>query len=170
MNCLFLLSDAEFCCVIKVVFFFKHKTAYEMRISDWISDVCSSDLNAFVSIARSQGIETQRFQKIAKHCKLRGVVVDRQDGLPGPGISGHHFGGRGVRRRRGRLRKHQPDRESRPATGLRSEEHTSELQSLMRTSYAVFCLKKKKTINKIVKDTCIVNINHNVDQYYIQGI
>src|SRR3546814_8019362 len=29
--------------------------------------------------------------------------------------------------------------------GMRSEEHTSELQSLMRTSYAVFCLKKKKT-------------------------
>src|SRR3546814_1600248 len=32
--------------------------------------------------------------------------------------------------------------------GLRSEEHTSELQSLMRISYAVFCLKKKKTQNK----------------------
>src|SRR3546814_6415840 len=32
------------------------------------------------------------------------------------------------------------------ATSARSEEHTSELQSLMRTSYAVFCLKKKKTI------------------------
>src|SRR3546814_5925953 len=32
--------------------------------------------------------------------------------------------------------------------GSRSEEHTSELQSLMRTSYAVFCLKKKKKINK----------------------
>src|SRR3546814_8233966 len=32
--------------------------------------------------------------------------------------------------------------------GLRSEEHTSELQSLMRISYAVFCLKKKKTTNK----------------------
>src|SRR3546814_2932706 len=31
-------------------------------------------------------------------------------------------------------------------TGNRSEEHTSELQSLMRISYAVFCLKKKKTI------------------------
>src|SRR3546814_9397104 len=30
-------------------------------------------------------------------------------------------------------------------TGLRSEEHTSELQSLMRNSYAVFCLKKKRT-------------------------
>src|SRR3546814_5819431 len=32
-----------------------------------------------------------------------------------------------------------------PLAGLRSEEHTSELQSLMRISYAVFCLKKKKT-------------------------
>src|SRR3546814_1186395 len=41
----------------------------------------------------------------------------------------------------------------------RSEEHTSELQSLMRIPYAVFCLKKKKC------DTCIatiININHNV--------
>src|SRR3546814_9516949 len=39
----------------------------------------------------------------------------------------------------------------RPGTGvgaIRSEEHTSELQSLMRISYAVFCLKKKKTNNK----------------------
>src|SRR3546814_7753354 len=34
------------------------------------------------------------------------------------------------------------------ARGLRSEEHTSELQSLMRTSYAVFCLKKKKITNR----------------------
>src|SRR3546814_3214534 len=36
----------------------------------------------------------------------------------------------------------------RPAFTARSEEHTSELQSLMRTSYAVFCLKKKNIINK----------------------
>src|SRR3546814_9821161 len=35
-----------------------------------------------------------------------------------------------------------------PAAADRSEEHTSELQSLMRISYAVFCLKKKKTIKK----------------------
>src|SRR3546814_8361287 len=35
---------------------------------------------------------------------------------------------------------------------LRSEEHTSELQSLMRISYAVFCLKKKKTAHKHIKD------------------
>src|SRR3546814_2681942 len=36
-------------------------------------------------------------------------------------------------------------------TGERSEEHTSELQSLMRTSYAVFCLKKKNTLSKLDK-------------------
>src|SRR3546814_2772626 len=35
-----------------------------------------------------------------------------------------------------------------PALNLRSEEHTSELQSLMRSSYAVFCLKKKQTTNR----------------------
>src|SRR3546814_2649587 len=34
----------------------------------------------------------------------------------------------------------------------RSEEHTSELQSLMRSSYAVFCLKKKKTLNTILNN------------------
>src|SRR3546814_10129678 len=34
------------CCVVCVVFFFKQKTAYEMLISDWSSDVCSSDLSA----------------------------------------------------------------------------------------------------------------------------
>src|SRR3546814_1227807 len=38
-------------------------------------------------------------------------------------------------------------RASRPAGSPRSEEHTSELQSLMRNSYDVFCLKKKKKIN-----------------------
>src|SRR3546814_2089259 len=36
--------------------------------------------------------------------------------------------------------------------GRRSEEHTSELQSLMRISYAVFCLKKKKKINTNITD------------------
>src|SRR3546814_5792447 len=55
---------------------------------------------------------------------------------------------RGVRRRhRARydgLEEEGPDRQDHP---LRSEEHTSELQSLMRISYAVFCLKKKKTQN-----------------------
>src|SRR3546814_7889588 len=42
-----------------------------------------------------------------------------------------------------------------PSRRARSEEHTSELQSLMRISYAVFCLKKKKTTD----DICITNYN-----------
>src|SRR3546814_10096053 len=47
------------------------------------------------------------------------------------------------------------------AARLRSEEHTSELQSLMRSSYAVFCLKKKKTTN-------IKTLICNSRQYYLQ--
>src|SRR3546814_7280723 len=41
------------CCVLFFVFFFKQKTAYEMRISDWSSDVCSSDLIALRRAAQS---------------------------------------------------------------------------------------------------------------------
>src|SRR3546814_7535929 len=51
----------------------------------------------------------------------------------------------GLPEQRGRqpLRQDRIARPSRPAPAIRSEEHTSELQSLMRISYAVFCLKKK---------------------------
>src|SRR3546814_9576616 len=47
---MFVLSVCVYCCRWLCVFFFKQKTAYEMRISDWSSDVCSSDLprSAFV--------------------------------------------------------------------------------------------------------------------------
>src|SRR3546814_1185069 len=54
---------------------------------------------------------------------------------------------------------------SRPRWRLRSEEHTSELQSLMRKSYAVLCLKKKK------KNTEYVNYkNHKEDHIIIRSI
>src|SRR3546814_3910642 len=46
-------------------------------------------------------------------------------------------------------------------TNVRSEEHTSELQSLMRISYAVFCLKKKNTNIKITRRRCTIN-KHNI--------
>src|SRR3546814_1279827 len=48
--------------------------------------------------------------------------------------------------------------------GQRSEEHTSELQSLMRISYAVFCLKKKKQNNYIIH---IVHIYHNIYTHHL---
>src|SRR3546814_13407745 len=67
--------------------------------------------------------------------------------------SGPAQGERGAERRHRGAREgpeglHDPAEEARPAResrGVRSEEHTSELQSLMRSSYAVFCLKKKTT-------------------------
>src|SRR3546814_8363827 len=49
--------------VFFVFFFFKQKTAYEMRISDWSSDVCSSDLDA----AEAVGLEGLDFDRIAGH-------------------------------------------------------------------------------------------------------
>src|SRR3546814_7251267 len=93
-----------------------------MRISDWSSDVCSSDLP---------------FDQILPGDLLGHRVFDLQPGV--------HF--------------HEPDAvRLQPIARVgdefdcagafvidrRSEEHTSELQSLMRISYAVFCLKKKK--------------------------
>src|SRR3546814_3976710 len=111
-----------------VFFFFKQKTAYEMRISDWSSDVCSSDLgppNDFHAIYR-------RHQEMRSNPRLLAEYPDcGRHSRRGPEISSRTGGyaGRGRRRQC-------PDR---------SEEHTSELQSLMRISYAVFCLNKKNT-------------------------
>src|SRR3546814_1775100 len=83
----------------------------------------------------------------------------RHRGGVGEGVAGRGF--RTVVRQRPRLRAHErivpvgrgyaPD--SPRTTTCRSEEHTSELQSLMRISYAVFCLKKKKKKRKQIKIT-----------------
>src|SRR3546814_10445869 len=54
----------------------------------------------------------------------------------------------GTRQRRRNCRADPRGRQDRARSGARSEEHTSELQSLMRISYAVFCLKNKKTKKK----------------------
>src|SRR3546814_2122696 len=89
-----------------------------MRISDWSSDVCSSDLSP----------KSQWFQRIGR---------DRL-GAAGDFAQRHRDSGRpGAGRRLSALREQ--------SGHYRSEEHTSELQSLMRISYAVFCLKKKKS-------------------------
>src|SRR3546814_2511759 len=50
LSAFFLIFFIVFCCFI---FFFKQKTAYEMRISDWSSDVCSSDLRTTLSAPAS---------------------------------------------------------------------------------------------------------------------
>src|SRR3546814_3954835 len=149
-----------------------------MRISDWSSDVCSSDLRGVVHEGDAQDA---RFRVEAEG--LDDAVAIEVAGAGGDAAGGQacqHLGGRlvlgvdGHRRRAlgGVGRAEHPDvvalaqpvqqrcRQSHllaahevvhamptlgwPNRAWRSEEHTSELQSLMRNSYAVFCLKKKK--------------------------
>src|SRR3546814_10519922 len=123
--------------------FFKQKTAYEVRIIDWSSDVCSSDL-----------ISAFRYQPAA----MRLPVGHELYGLL------RMLGRFAIARREGKGLHIDQIQDMEPMLtdalvqqllaqfseiGLRSEEHTSELQSLMRISYAVFCLKKKKITNEI---------------------
>src|SRR3546814_5546459 len=123
--------------VFFVFFFFKQKTAYEMRISDWSSDVCSSDL---VGQGALRGAEVQR---LVEHgvLGLDHLVIDRAD-QPHPGKLGVVAEAELVDARQLEVRIDRVDLVA--GASARSEEHTSELQSLMRISYAVFCLKKKK--------------------------
>src|SRR3546814_5983847 len=71
------------CCmhlaVISFFFFFKQKTAYEMRISDWSSDVCSSDLAAHALALRGQVLQRRKLRLPARapvvhHHVARGLV------------------------------------------------------------------------------------------------
>src|SRR3546814_5181815 len=123
--------------------FFKQKTAYDLRISDWSSDVCSSDLRPFrraaVVPARIPPRRGRRFG-----IAVRPTFGHRMLGFD-PAAQPGEIGQRLLVLRTTREADHL-DLDRREPVGLhRSEEHTSELQSLMRLSNAVFCLKKKKT-------------------------
>src|SRR3546814_4986099 len=122
-------------------FFFKQKTAYEMRISDWSSDVCSSDLVRVQGLRAAPLFVDNQVRQRHRLAEFLGAAAARDRHQHGSqAADGAHRGPlRAVWRASGaRLRRRaQADRP-------RSEEHTSELQSLMRSSYAVFCLKKKK--------------------------
>src|SRR3546814_9493703 len=120
-------------------FCFKQKTAYEMRISDWSSDVCSSDLigDAAIAIPFDAGEPDTIASMVAQ--------------------TAEHFGRIDVLHNNAALLDLAFLERDRTAVDtdievwdrtMRSEEHTSELQSLMRISYAVFCLKKKKETSK----------------------
>src|SRR3546814_1511863 len=122
-------------------FFFKQKTAYEMRISDWSSDVCSSDLS---TSWRSEVMKASRWA-CGIGCRIRSCARATPGFAVRSWASPSDVTASALVRRSVSVRW----RTSRPR--LRSEEHTSELQSLMRISYAVFCLKKKNTIIQITK-------------------
>src|SRR3546814_10192591 len=127
---------------IMCCFVFKQKTAYEMRISDWSADVCSSDL-----------AEGPLPMRPARRCRGRGLAPGRRRGFQDRQrfeLQGAGWRSRDISADRQCLRLHQRAvcqlavRTNRRQPTARSEEHTSELQSLMRISYAVFCLKKKQ--------------------------
>src|SRR3546814_10476312 len=115
-------------------FFFKQKTAYEMRISDWSSDVCSSDL---LIVPGGEGIENLAIVDALGEPEPARIAGDRE-GIGVAFVQAAIFGGE-QRLHLGIVEAFEDRR--------RSEEHTSELQSLMRISYAVFCLKKKTQNN-----------------------
>src|SRR3546814_4216106 len=113
-----------------------------MLISDWSADVCSSDLHVVVLLYADTALgaaadlvdvlleAAQGFQLALED---HGVVAQHADRLVAPDHALHdHAAGHGAELGTAEY-----------VADLRSEEHTSELQSLMRISYAVFCLKKK---------------------------
>src|SRR3546814_4174255 len=129
------------------LFFFKQKTAYELRISDWSSDVCSSDLlerqfrgaaldmtvlfdvlvGCRVFLTELTHLGNGRLDVVPVGSNGTGEVLLRD--LPGDGFQCCFC--------------HTQFPFFRGSAG-RSEEHTSELQSLMRISFAGFFLQKKK--------------------------
>src|SRR3546814_1365272 len=150
-----------------------------MRISDWSSDVCSSDLttcgdetplpsSAHATIPLQDQLAL--VEQLAHRARHLGFALDPLDveilGVLVRSVIGIH---RLAERLRGRL----------PvaimvaiAVGARlalprSEEHTSELQSLMRISYAVFCLKKKnKQLRTTAPPTRQINPNNHTQYHH----
>src|SRR3546814_9956892 len=127
------------------IFFFKQKTAYEMRISDWSSDVCSSDL---LSLTRREQHGTAVVEAVFDDAFACPVVIGtitnheldfvvRQQRIEIRPEIARHFAGC---RRLDVEHTHYPrvDRADVDGTADRKST-TSELQSLMSISYAVFC-------------------------------
>src|SRR3546814_5831731 len=104
-----------------------------MRISDWSSDVCSSDLGRDGGCGGAAQAVAELSERHRPEHRLRAAALQGRELVEGV--------------------RSDPDRP-------RSEEHTSELQSLMRNSYAVFCLKKKK--NRHFKSNATLTILQDI--------
>src|SRR3546814_3736012 len=110
-----------------------------MRISDWSSDVCSSDLLANVPLtlpteSLMNGLSTRTPENSSNPTSIDKKMTTSRI------VGSHAFSSS----RKALTRVNVTTGTIREEAALRSEEHTSELQSLMRRSYAVFSLKKKK--------------------------
>src|SRR3546814_2674203 len=121
-----------------------------MRISDWSSDVCSSDLTVAqyvpsVALSIRQTVSVALFRSIvARVLLLRRMPFPRRSAIRPALCIIFEAELRQMQRAEGFMRAAILAAREIGSVGRRSEEHTSELQSLMRSSYAVFCLKKKK--------------------------
>src|SRR3546814_2463412 len=126
-----------------------------MRISDWSSDVCSSDLHAerqrstikLDKATPSSEIHGNLPADEGQHTTHYSIVDAKGNAVSVTYTINYLFGVAKMAGDTGFFLNNEMD----DFTSKRSEEHTSELQSLMRTSYAVFCLKKKT--NKQVQET-----------------
>src|SRR3546814_6202647 len=116
-----------------------------MRISDWSSDVCSSDLQRSEPFGKLPARAADP-DRIGRDSPGQGSGRQRPD--PSAMDVAQHLGPLGLAQEGDHRDDDQQGFESlaqQDGEGAqRSEEHTSELQSLMRISYAVFCFKKKK--------------------------
>src|SRR3546814_1651996 len=111
-----------------------------MRISDWSSDVCSSDLLYFGYV----GLHPLHSLRTAPKPLLSGNQSHRRQ------IENRNLGKAAIKKVINQCRGATSHINNRGVGEYRSEEHTSELQSLMRISYAVFCLKKKHSRTQII--------------------
>src|SRR3546814_1689743 len=149
----FVYFDAEYYFVlcfysVYLFFFFKQKTAYEMRISDWSSDVCSSDLGCrwqradrgMDTAARAPGGRRYRRRAAAGHVAARRAAGEGRD-APADRCRRPAAAGALATDRRGlapgcATPAHRRRRRRPVARRARSEEQPSELQSPMRLFYA----------------------------------
>src|SRR3546814_4073926 len=127
-----------------------------MRISDWSSDVCSSDLIVLPDRGRGafDDIDDERIGEPPRHPRVLNPAIFHQ-------VSAHP---RQVDRRHRAVLLRERDVINLES---RSEEHTSELQSLMRTSYDDFCLKKKIQATPVMSKQAITTIipgAHSIQQ------
>src|SRR3546814_10701913 len=131
-----------------------------MRISDWSSDVCSSDLSKIAILSGGGDVENAgAITGASGGVYIQGTALDSDDRS---GVTGS-LANSGAIRGTGDFGGSDGD-----GYGVgRSEEHTSELQSLLRISYAVFCLKKKRyTIYTQITDTDYI---HNTQPHQTQA-
>src|SRR3546814_5662965 len=115
-----------------------------MRISDWSSDVCSSDLGGHGECPQGQARGRTRAVRASAQGSARSLRRGHAGASRPKKIAVPVGQGRGMIATIQQGLKDDGFAVSISQLCRRSEEHTSELQSLMRNSYAVFCLKKKK--------------------------